>query len=149
MNDETSQKDSDRKVIPHRQHTEIPPFSDIKYDLGIPNDARFIGWYVNMTKNPTQFISEKYDQGSNPTLELITVSVERAKNFKLGQFKEALYFVEQLPFAATLSVIFGHVKKSDVIPSDTINRAVIDKNSTEYLVLSAMALYDNHKPDFN
>lgn len=137
-----------RKVEPHRNHREIPPFSDIKHDLGIPDDARFMGWYINRTKNPLQFISKKYEVNTRPNLPLITVGVEFAKNFKLGQFHQALEFVDQLPFAATLSVIFGYVKKADSIPGDTINRAVIDKDSTEYLMFSAMALYDNKKPEF-
>lgn len=138
-----------RKVLPHRNHREIPPFCNIKHDLNIPNEARFIGWYINRTKNPHQFVSEKYEDKTIPTRSLITVDIEKAKHFKLGQFHQALEFVDQLPFAATLSVIFGYVKVADSIPATTINRAVIDKDSTEYLVFSAMALYDNKKPEFN
>jgi hypothetical protein len=137
-----------RKVIPHRKHREIPPFSDIKHDLGIPDDARFMGWYINRTKNPLKFISNKYQTTTRPSLPLITVGVEHAKHFKLGEFNQALNFVDQLPFAATLSVVFGYVKKAESIPGDTIKRAVIDKGATEYLMFSLMALYDNGKPEF-
>lgn len=138
-----------RKVSPTRDHREIPPFNDIKHDLGIPDNAKFIGWYINNPKNPLHFVSNKVTLESTITKQSICVGVEKGKNFKLGEFTKALDFVDSLMFAATVTVIFGYVKVSDDLPADTLNRAVVDPKSTEYLVFSAMALYDNGKPQFD
>lgn len=137
-----------RKVSPTRDYREIPPFSDIKHDLGIPDKARFIGWYINNPKNPLHFISRTVTLNSTITKQSISVGVEQAKTFKLGEYQKALNFVDALPFAATVTVIFGYVKVSDELPADTIKRAVVDPKSTEFLIFSAMALYDNGKPQF-
>lgn len=142
------EQEFERKVAPTRDHREIPPFNDIKYDLGIPEDARFIGWYINNPKNPLHFFNNTVNLNTQITKKLISGGVEKGKNFKLGEYQKALDFVDALPFAATVTVIFGYVKQSEEIPADTLNRAFVDAKATEYLMFSALALYDNNKPQF-
>ena len=102
-----------RRVAPTRDHREIPPFSDIKHDLEIPEDARFIGWYINNPQNPLHFVSRDVTSKTKFTEKLISANVERGKCFKLGEYQKALDFVDALPFAAQVTVIFGYVKKSN------------------------------------
>ena len=138
-----------RRVAPTRDHREIPPFNDIKHDLEIPEDARFIGWYINNPQNPLHFVSRDVTTKTKFTKKLISVNVERGKCFKLGEYQKALDFVDALPFAAQVTVIFGYVQKSDELPADTMKRAYIDPDATEYLVFSALPLYYNSKPQFS
>ena len=137
-----------RKVAPTRDYREIPPFCHIKHDLEIPDDARFVGWFINNPKNPLHFVCKTVNLDTKITKRLISMDVGKGKSFKLGEYQKALDFVDALPFAATVSVIFGYVKVSTEIPADTLNRAVIDPESTEYLMYSSLALYDNRKPEF-